>query len=129
MKFTPNNITSLAPNEVFVFGSNLAGIHGAGAARIAARKFGATYGEGVGMRGQSYAIPTKDHEIQTMPILRIAPYVEQFLEFAASRSHLTFLVTQVGCGLAGYTPSDIAPLFTSLTIPENVTLPEVFWNP
>jgi hypothetical protein len=102
---------------IFVFGSNLSGIHGAGAARHAMDKHGAKWGIGVGMSGESYAIPSKDADINTMPIEAIRPYVEDFLAFAKANSQMNFLVTQIGCGLAGYTPHDIAPLFKGA--PEN----------
>lgn len=99
-----------SPGEIFVFGSNLAGIHGAGAAR-AALKFGAVMGDGVGRRGRSYAIPTKDRDIVTMPIADIAPHVAAFLDHARANPDERFFVTRIGCGLAGYENGDIAPLF------------------
>jgi hypothetical protein len=127
--FTPENITSLAPNEIFVFGSNLAGRHGAGAAGTALRLFGAHWGQGVGFSEQSYAIPTKNHHIQILPLQFIRPYVAEFLEFAASRLDLRFFVTPIGCGLAGYTPKDIAPLFLegSYAPTSNIVFPRSFY--
>lgn len=123
MRFTPNNISHLEDNEVFVFGSNEAGIHGAGAAKLALQ-WGAKMGQGVGLHGQTYAIPTKDHNIRTLDLVSIADYVADFLDFADLHPESTFLVTQIGCGLAGYTPEDIAPLFE--TYPLNVVLPKNF---
>jgi len=129
VKYTPEFISALAPNQVFVFGSNLAGVHGAGAAETALRKFGAAWGEGIGHHGNSYAIPTKGQRIETLPRLVIAYFVDDFLDYAASRLDLEFLVTPVGCGLAGYTPEDIAPLFLKgPRIPtSNVIFPRNFY--
>jgi hypothetical protein len=124
MKYSPNIITELKDNEIFVFGSNEAGIHGAGAARLAREKFGAIGGEGFGLQGKSYAIPTKDYDIITLNLNRIALYVKAFLVEAYRYSNLNFLVTEIGCGLAGYEPKDIAPLFKNA--PENVFLPKRF---
>lgn len=128
MRYTPDNIQSLAHNEVFVFGSNLAGRHGGGAARLAAEKFGATFGVGVGHEGRTYALPTKDEKIQTLPLSEIEKHIGDFIVYAAAHPELTFLVTQIGCGLAGYKPSEIAPLFSNFAMPRNVVLPEVFWK-
>lgn len=106
---------------VFVFGSNLRGVHGAGAARVAAREYGAVMGEGVGYFGRSYAIPTKGYDIKTRPLPAIASSVAEFLRFAEQNPLLTFAVTKIGCGLAGYPESAIAPLF--YTAPVNCKLP------
>ena len=122
--FTPYKITKLGHNEVFCFGSNEAGRHGAGAAYLAVTKFGAVYGNGEGLQGNSYALPTKDFNLQTLPLDKIKWHVDRFLDFASKRSELRFLVTQIGCGLAGYKPEDIAPLFKSC--PPNVVLPKEF---
>lgn len=128
MKPSPDIITELKPNEIFVFGSNLAGIHGAGAAKLAKEKFGARNGISNGLQGQSYAIPTKDEHLTTLTRKRIEIFVGYFLWFASvRRPDLTFLVTEIGCGLAGYEPKDIAPLFFFRHyIPENVLLPRRF---
>jgi len=124
MKYTPNNIVSLKPYEIFVFGSNEAGIHGAGAARVARDLFGAKIGQGVGRTGQTYAIPTKDHMIKTLDLGKIKKYVDCFIEESKNYPYLTFLVTEIGCGLAGYTIKDIAPMFKNA--PDNVILPKKF---
>lgn len=110
--------------RVFVFGSNEAGRHGAGAALFARSHRGAIYGVGVGHRGQSYAIPTKDRSIRTLPIVKIAEYVDEFLAYARSHPELRFQVTPIGCGLAGYAPREIAPLFARA--PTNCDLPHEF---
>ena len=98
-------------DTIFVFGSNLAGVHGAGAARAAKEKFGAKMGKGVGLVGQSYAIPTKDESITTMPISEIEPYIQEFNEFVRLNPGMKFFVTRIGCQLAGYKDEEIAPLF------------------
>lgn len=116
-RVTPEVVTELAPDEVFVFGSNIDGKHRAGAAR-AALEFGAVWGEGRGLHGQTYAIVT-----MSGPDV-LAAEVTQFLRFAADHPELTFLVTPVGCGIAGYTPEEVAPLFAGS--PRNVVLPEPF---
>ena len=126
MKFTPESISVLAENEVFVFGSNLAGLHGGGAAKVALERFGAVRAKGIGHHGQSYAIPTKDELVETLPIEEIGEQVAEFLEYAKTKPELTFLVTQIGCGLAGYSPKDIGPLFSN--VPDNVVLPAAFWK-
>ena len=115
---TPEFITSLQPNEIFVFGSNLRGMHGGGAAYIAHRKFGAIMGQGVGLQGQSYAIPTMQGGVET-----IKPYVDEFILFAKEHPNLTFLVTRIGCGIAGFTDDEIAPLFEKAHEVENIVLP------
>ena len=116
---TPEFITSLEPNEIFVFGSNLKGMHGGGAAYIAYRKFGAIMGQGVGLQGQSYAIPTMQGGVET-----IRPYVDEFIQFAKQHLELTFLVTRIGCGIAGFTDDEIAPLFEAAHGVENIVLPQ-----
>lgn len=113
--------------EVFVFGSNLAGRHGAGAALFAAQKHGTVYGIGSGRTGMAYAIPTKDEWIKTLPLRRIKPHVEEFLEYAREHPELTFNVTRIGCGLAGYTPQDIAPMFKGA--PDNCVFLGEDWLP
>jgi hypothetical protein len=107
-----------------VFGSILAGRHGKGAALDAARNWGAVYGVGHGRTGNSYAIPTKDAHLRTIPLEDIRFDVGRFKDYAKSHPELTFLVTAVGCGLAGYSPDDIAPMFKDA--PTNCVLPEEF---
>jgi len=109
---------------VFVFGSNLAGRHGKGAALFAKQHHGAVYGQGVGLQGSSYAIPTKDGSLRTLPLEVIAVHVAEFLAFATARPELTFQVTPIGCGLAGYGPAQIAPMF--VRAPTNCVLPAEF---
>ena len=116
---TPEHITSLQPNEIFVFGSNLRGMHGGGAAYVAYRHFGAIMGQGVGLQGQSYAIPTMQGGVDT-----IRPYVDEFIEFAKQHPTLTFLVTRIGCGIAGFTDDEISPLFEKAHDIDNIVLPE-----
>ena len=127
MRFTQENIETLEAGEIFIFGSNLSGRHSAGAAKKAL-EFGAVMGKGVGFRGRTYAIPTKDENIRTMPIEAIEPYVKQFIDYASKNQHLTFLVSKIGCGLAGYSPEDIAPLFEDALLYPNIVLPEEFFN-
>lgn len=100
--------------DVFVFGSNLAGRHGAGAARFAVFEHGAVYGQGIGLQGSSYGIPTKDERIETLPLDVIGGFVADFLNFARSRQDLTFYVTPIGCGLAGYKRAQIRPMFDGM---------------
>lgn len=123
MRFTPDCINSLSPDEIFVFGSNLAGHHMGGAARTAMERFGAQWGNGEGIQGQSYAIPTMQGGIET-----IRPYVDRFLDFAGVWDQNTFLVTRIGCGIAGFTPEDIAPLFDKAIDMYNVVLPKDFFD-
>ena len=117
-RFTPYNIKKLADNEIFVFGSNLAGMHAGGAARTAVEKFGAIMGQGVGLQGQSYAIPTMQGGVNT-----IMPYVMEFIRFADCHPELTFLVTRIGCGIAGFTDEEISPLFDKAHEVDNIILP------
>lgn len=121
MNYTPENITSLEPDDIFVFGSNLQGIHAGGAARVAYEKFGAIMGQGVGIQGQSYAIPTMQGGVET-----IKPYVDDFIELAREWDQNTFYVTRIGCGIAGFTDEQIAPLFAEALKLYNVRLPESF---
>ena len=120
-QFTPDYITELKENEIFVFGSNLQGMHGGGAARLAYEKFGAIWGQGVGLQGQSYGIPTMHGGVDV-----IKPYVDEFIGFSKSHPELTFLVTRIGCGIAGFRDEEIAPLFKECIEMENVCLPKSF---
>lgn len=122
-RYTPDRISELRENEIFVFGSNLAGAHGGGAARLAYERFGAIVGKGVGLQGQSYAIPTMQGGVAT-----IIPYVSEFIRFARQHRELTFLVTRIGCGIAGFRDDEIAPLFKDALEDENIILPREFVN-
>lgn len=106
---------------IFVFGSNLAGRHGLGAALFARNNHGAIYGQGQGLQGMSYAIPTKDERVRTLPLTRIKTFVEEFIDFAKAHPEFDFQVTRVGCGLAGYTDEEIGPMF--IGSPKNCNLP------
>lgn len=120
-QYTPDRIGELGPNDIFVFGSNLRGHHAGGAARIALGRFGAILGQEVGLQGNSYAIPTMQGGVDT-----IQPYVDEFLVFAMSRPDLTFYVTKIGCGIAGFSFEEIAPLFSNAIGTANIRLPKEF---
>ena len=119
--YTPERIEELKADEIFVFGSNLEGMHGGGAAYFAFRKFGAVMGCGVGFRGQSYAIPTMQGGVET-----IKPYVDEFISFARSHPEFFFYVTRIGCGIAGFRDKEIAPLFKDAAGVANICLPKSF---
>lgn len=121
MRIASSHITTLQPNDI-QFGSNLSGMHGGGAARLAYQKFEAIWGQGVGLQGQSYGIPTMQGGVDT-----IKPYVDEFIEFAKTHPQLKFLVTEIGCGIAGFSVEEIAPLFKQAIEVENIYLPERFW--
>lgn len=112
--------------EVFVFGSNLGGVHGKGAARAAVVNFGAIYGVGVGLQGNSYGIPTKDKFFRTLSLKHIRLYVNDFLDFARRNPDTKFFVTRIGCVLAGYQDEQIAPLFKDA--PDNCSFAEEWRN-
>ena len=118
LKYTPENITELEPDDIFVFGSNLEGMHLGGAARTAVEKFGAIMGQGVGIQGQSYTIPTMQGGVDT-----IKPYVDQFIDLAREWDQNTFYITRIGCGIAGFRDEEIAPLFRDALSLYNVRLP------
>lgn len=120
-KYTPDFIKELGSNDIFVFGSNLEGAHAGGAARIAHQKFGAIWGQGVGIQGNSYAIPTMQGGVET-----IQPYVDEFIEFAENNPDKTFYVTKIGCGIAGFKEAEIAPLFKKAINISNIRLPKDF---
>ncbi len=120
-RITPKIITRLAKNEVFVFGSNEQGLHYGGAAKTALERFGAVMGEGVGLHGMSYAIPSMGG------LAVLGEHVKKFHEFAKSHPDKHFFVTEIGCGIAGYSPSEVAPLFKCCHDLENVSLPASFW--
>lgn len=121
-RISPDFINYLKENEIFVFGSNLDGMHGGGAARVAYNKFGAIWGQGVGLQGQSYAIPTMHGGVNV-----IKPYVDEFIDFAKSHPELKFLVTRIGCGIAGFRDEEMAPLFKDTIEIENIYLPKSFY--
>lgn len=121
-RVTPERIDRLADNEIFVFGSNAQGMHGGGAAAAAMRQFGAVWGQGEGLQGQSYAIPTMGTLKETEQA------VQRFIQFAKDHPEMRLLVTKIGCGIAGYTPRQIAPMFAGVVNVENVCLPEDFWK-
>lgn len=120
-KYTPENIKSLDYNQIFVFGSNLQGMHLGGAARCAVQNFNAVMGQGVGLQGESYAIPTMFDTVE-----EIRPYVDEFLRFAEEHRYLEFYVTKIGCNIAGFKEGDIAPLFLYALKLKNVILPKSF---
>lgn len=125
---TPENITVLNENEIFVFGSNLSGRHGKGAAKTALG-WGAKWGQSKGLQGRTYGIPTKGTNVRrTLTIREIKPFVDEFIEFAKNNENLIFLVTEIGCGLAGLKPKDVAPLFKDAVNVFNVHLPNRFWR-
>lgn len=120
-RVSPQWITTLADDEVFVFGSNLEGLHGGGAALLAHERFGAIWGQGTGLQGKSYGIPTMHGGVDV-----IAPYVDDFIAFAREHRELKFLVTEIGCGIAGFTVEEMAPLFKDAIDEENIYLPQRF---
>lgn len=119
---TPSQVNALADGEIFVFGSNAQGLHMGGAARFAMEKFGAVWGIGEGLQGKSYAIPTMEG------LENLAPAVQRFTSFAKQHKELKFFVTAIGCGIAGYQPEEIAPLFWEAARLQNVYLPLSFWK-
>ena len=118
---SPRWIDTLNKNEIFVFGSNLQGMHRGGAAHVAHERFGAVWGQGIGLHGQTYAIPTMHGGTDV-----IAPYINDFITFAKEHPELKFLVTEIGCGIAGFRTSEMAPLFKEAIDIENIYLPERF---
>jgi len=130
MEYTPENITSLGKNEIFTFGANENGTHGLGAAKLAHEKFGARWGQGFGLSGKTFALPTKSWRIETLPLPIIKFYIDRYLVFAALHPAWKFWTTKVGCGLGGLTPEQIAPLFlhNRCLFPANVILPKEFYD-
>lgn len=121
-RVTPPVVRHLEENEIFVFGSNANGYHGGGAAAVAMHKFGAVWGQGEGLQGKSYAIPTMEG------LEKLKEAVDRFTDFADQHQEMRFLVTMIGCGSAGYSPREIAPLFKGCIYLENVALPSEFWK-
>ena len=127
-RIASDNIKKLNPNEIFVFGSNLSGRHGKGAAKQALT-WGAIWGQGAGLQGRTYGIPSKNASItRTLSVKEIKPFVDDFIQFAKDNQNLIFLVTEIGCGLANLTPKEIAPLFKEAIDIENIHLPKRFWH-
>lgn len=127
-RITPDNITKINENEVFTFGSNLSGRHGKGAAKTALG-WGAKWGQASGLQGKTYGIPTKDASVRrTLSLLEIKPFVDEFIEFAKNNPNLIFYVTEIGCGLAGMKPKEVAPLFIGAKEIKNIYLPAKFWH-
>lgn len=127
-RITSERIDALQTGQVFVFGSNQAGRHGKGAARQAL-DWGAQWGQASGLQGHTYGIPTKDKSVyKPLSLVEIEDYVDEFIEFAKNNEQHTFLVTEIGCGLAGLNPKDIAPLFAEAIKIENIHLPGRFWE-
>lgn len=125
---TSENIKKLEPGQIFVFGSNLGGKHGKGAAKTA-MGWGAKYGQANGLQGKTYGISTKDKSVKrVLSVKEIEPLVNEFIEFAKANPQLTFLVTEIGCGLSGYKPKNIAPLFEGAIDVPNIHLPARFWH-
>ena len=122
-RITSDYVVSLNPMEIFVFGSTRAGFHGGGAAAMAHMYFGAIWGQGIGLQGQSYAIPTMEGGADY-----VGHYVDEFIAFAKEHPEYKFLVTEIGCGIAGFTPQQIAPLFRDTISMDNVSLPKRFWE-
>jgi hypothetical protein len=136
MRITPETINSLNPNEIFVFGSNITGIHGAGAAKLAREKFGAKQWVGIGPTGRCYAIPTRYTDtlpngrlqFKTLPLTSIFSHIADFIEYSKIHLEQIFLVTAIGCGFAGYKASEIAPAFNEALYLNNVYLPKLFYE-
>lgn len=126
MKITPEAIITLEPNQIFVFGSNYAGRHGKGAAKLARQKFGAVDGQGLGLMGRSYGIATKGQRLEVLPLQAIETQIDRLLDFARARPELEFLVTKIGCGLAGYSTEEIRACFVGKRVPDNIALPAEF---
>ena len=127
-RIASDDIQHLEPNEIFVFGSNESGSHGKGAAKQALG-WGAVWGQGEGLQGRTYGIPTKGRSVRkTLSINEIKPYVDRFIQCAKEHPELTFLVTQIGCGLARLEAKNIAPLFKDAIHVQNIHLPNKFWH-
>lgn len=128
MRILKGYITTLNPGEIFVFGSNESGKHNGGAA-LTAMKWGAIYGQPYGLQGSTFAIPTVNFSVTNkLPVEKIQSYVSKFIQFAKEHKEFKFLVTEIGCGIAGFTVQEIAPLFKDCIDIENIYLPERFVN-
>ena len=122
-RVTPEKVNKVRNNEIYVFSSNLQGLHNDGTARIAFQRYGAVMGQSVGLQGKCYAIPT----LQGEPNI-VRPYVDELLEFVKQHPEQTFIVTKIGTDIAGYTPQDIAPMFKKAVWMKNVRLPQEYWD-
>lgn len=128
MRYSPGYITDLPDNTIFVFGSNKLGLHYGGAARVAYDKFGAEWGNPFGLQGSSFAIPTIDEKHEQVSISELTDYVNRFIGFAKQNPGLRFWVTEIGCGIAGFKPEEISPLFKDAKDQENIYMPNSFWK-
>ena len=128
INYTPENIEQLQENEVFVFGSNENGNHAGGAARVAVEKFGAVMGQAEGMQGQSYAIPTLDKEMKQVSEEALREYIERFRKYADEHKELTFYMTKIGCGIAGFDVEYMAKVMKSFDFSFNVVMPKEFYK-
>ena len=125
---TPENIEFLSPNQIFVFGSNLAGEHGGGAARKAYDDFGAIWGQGIGLQGQSYAVPTLGRSYEKLTLNEIHEHINDLLKYCCKNRQLFFFITKIGCGIAGFSVNEIGPLFRPFILLKNVSLPKEFYD-
>jgi len=121
-------VLSLKLNEIFIFGSNLSGHHAGGAASYARKNFGAMQGISTGRSGRTYAIPTLTQQYEKLSIEGIHYHIEEFISYAHLFPHMTFKVSAIGCGIAGFTVEEIAPLFQKAITVKNIQLPEIFWE-
>lgn len=127
-KLTPELINELKDNEIFVFGSNTKGLHAGGAAYYASKLFGAEWGVSEGITGRAYAIPTCTPAIEKVSVQDLKLSVDRFIQYATENNNFNFLVTPIGCGIAGWSAEEVAPMFESAATLPNVSLPEIFWN-
>ena len=127
-EITPELITEIKDNEIFVFGSNTKGLHAGGAAHYASKLFGAEWGVSEGITGRTYAIPTCTPSIEKVSAQDLKLSVDRFIQYASENQNLYFLVTPIGCGIAGWSAEEVAPMFESAATLPNVSLPEIFWE-
>ena len=133
-KFTPERIDELKPDEIFVFGSNMNGAHMGGAARIAYENFEATWGESEGLTGRSYAIPTLDENMEKVSESALEASIDKFIDFVLNNQQLTFYLTKIGCGIAGWSVDEVAKTFATalasflVPLPDNIVWPREFYE-
>lgn len=127
-KLTSELISELKDNEIFVFGSNTKGLHAGGAAYYASKLFGAEWGVSEGPTGRTYAIPTCTPSIEKVSVNELKNSIDRFIQYAKENPTLNFLVTPIGCGIAGWNVADVAPMFEAAKSLPNVSLPESFWK-